>query len=110
MISGLNLQNSQRAKLAPPNSSAQQIGKSNRPLKAPKPQSSANAQNSLIAGKSAALQSEKKGPHIQYQVKTGKPNSMSSHEMDSDRSSDLPPFYPYHNNAQLKCKRSFDAY
>ena len=31
---------------------------------------------------------DKKGPHIQYQAKTGKPNSLSSHEMNSDNDVD----------------------
>ena len=61
-----------------------------------------NAQNSLYIGKTA---SDKKGPRIQYQVKTGKPNSMSSHEMTSDCSGDLPPMHP-----NSKVQQSFDAY
>ena len=47
---------------------------------------------------------DKKGPHIQYQAKTGKPNSMSSHEMNSDNSGDNIP-YSKHND-----QKSIDSY
>ena len=66
------------------NSSSQHISKGNRPLKVPKGQAYINGQSSFLAGKPPIASYERKGPHIQYQVKTGKPSSMSSHEMDSD--------------------------
>mmetsp|Transcript_8375 Transcript_8375/g.10241 ORF Transcript_8375/g.10241 Transcript_8375/m.10241 type:complete len:108 (+) Transcript_8375:1791-2114(+) len=77
------------------NQSALHIGKASRPLKVPRSHVNGNASHSLyMGGGGNKTSSDKKGPHIQYQVKAGKPNSMSSHEMNSDYSGDLPPMHP----------------
>ena len=78
-------QNRSNLKIKPgaSNTSNQYVAKGNKPLKVPKGHQTFG-QGSLFAGKPPIASYEKKGPHISYQVKTGKPNSMSSHEMDSD--------------------------
>ena len=76
----------QGAKIKP---STLQMGKASRPLKVPRNNAYVNAHGSLYAGGSSGPNggskpvTEKKGPHIQYQIKTGKPNSQSSNEVNS---------------------------
>lgn len=86
------------------------MSKASKPLKVPqKDRAYANAQVNLqgysYMGK-PPTGSEKKGPHIQYQQKTGKPNSMSSHEMNSDNDGET----GLHYAASKYDQNSFDAY
>ena len=64
------------------------MGKASKPLKVPRDHRAYNnAYNNLQGysyGGKPPIGTDKKGPHIQYQAKTGKPNSLSSHEMNSD--------------------------
>ena len=65
----------------------QYVNKAAKPLKVPRDSAYANSQGAVSCyGAKPPSGMEKRGPHIQYQVKTSKPNSMSSHEMNSDNS------------------------
>ena len=73
------------------------MSKANKPLKVPKDRAYMNAQASMqgyggYMGK-PPTGTEKKGPHIHYQQKTGKPNSLSSHEMNSDNEGEAGLYY-----------------
>ena len=64
----------------------------------------------MVYGGKPPVGSDKKGPHIQYQAKTGKPNSMSSHEMNSDNEADNG-MHHYQATASVKPEqKSLDAY
>ena len=65
----------------------QYVNKAAKPLKVPKDSAYTQGAVSCYSAKPPSGM-EKRGPHIQYQVKTNKPNSMSSHEMNSDNSGD----------------------